>query len=150
MKNLTKIFALILVISTLFLLASCGAGDAEETVKSGDDSTAPDTITLPVTDAPETDPPAKTIFTVNVKDGEGNAVKGVMVQVCTDTMCYSATSDDNGVAVFTEDQFASVDSGYTFAVAYAPDGYTHENMGDNKLYLEAGSTVLDIVLEKAE
>lgn len=149
MKNVTKIFALVLAASMLFILASCAAADT-----SGEQTVPPDTeiatIAPPVTNAPETDAPAKTVFTVNVKDSEGNAMKDIMVQVCTDTMCYNAFSDANGVAVFSEDQFAAIGSGYTFVVAVLPEGYTYEYVGDNKLYLEAGATELEVVLTKAE
>ncbi|MBR6676986.1 MAG: hypothetical protein IKL24_06625 [Clostridia bacterium] len=152
MKSLTKIFALILAVSTLFLLASCGAGNGDDTTK-GDDSTVPsfDSITLPTTDAPETDPAPAVTFTLTVKDDQGNCVSGIKAMICKpDQSCFPSmdATDENGVTYFYDNQFTEVTEGYTFSLLYCPEGYEYEYVGDTKLYLDPGATELEIILKK--
>lgn len=80
-------------------------------------------------------------FEVTVIDGDGNPVKGVMVQLCKDT-CVPAMTDENGVAIFSEE----ITDGYKLSVMSCPEGY--EYTGDAEIYLEDGDTEYTIEITK--
>ena len=80
----------------------------------------------------------KVYYTVNVVDELGNAVKGVNLQICTDTFCLPPMeTDENGTAVYEFDktmdfkiQFNSVPEGYELPTEKFsfPDGSTEATL----------------------
>ena len=81
------------------------------------------------------------LYTVTVTDQFGDPVVGAIVQLCTDTMCYDTTTDENGVGTkeltpnIKYDIKVHAPEGYT-----APEGYFAE--------LAAGSTEIEIEITK--
>lgn len=133
-----KYFICILAFCMLFCLCACGDN---ETVT--DTSSQSEEVSSAVSDenSEEESVSENTGFTVKVVDGDGNAVSGVMVQLCKDS-CIPAKTDDNGCAVFSVE---ITEEGYKVSVMSCPDGYTY-NGGD--VYLEAGSTDCTLEIEK--
>jgi len=82
-------------------------------------------------------------FEVIVTDADGNAVEGVMVQLCKDS-CVPKVTDENGVAVFN----VEVTDGYKLSVMSCPEGY--EYVGDAEIYLEDGDTEYTLEIQAKE
>lgn len=78
------------------------------------------------------------IFSVMIVDQNGDAVEGVMIQLCKDT-CIPAKSNTEGFANFP----VEITDGYKLAVLSCPSGY--EYTGDAEVYLSAG--IKDFTLE---
>jgi hypothetical protein len=83
------------------------------------------------------------VYRVIVSDTDGNMVKGVAVQFCSDTTCTMGKTDENGVAVFEMEEGPA----YTIHVLKVPEGYV-KNTGEFK----TTDTYCDICipLDKAE
>lgn len=124
MKNLKKALAVLLALGMLFCFCACGGNDDGKTT----------TTTTTENQQTENENPVENKgFKVTVVDEEGNAVSGVMVQLCKDA-CVPAKTDDNGVATFT----IEVTDGYKLSVMSCPEGY--EYTGEAEVYLEDGAT----------
>jgi hypothetical protein len=80
-------------------------------------------------------------FKVTVVDGDGNAVPGVIVQICKDS-CVPARTDDNGVASFN----IAIEDGHKLSVMSCPEGY--EYTGEAEVYLEEGATEYTLEISK--
>lgn len=130
-----KLLAIILTFGLIFCLCACGADSngptANEPVNS---QTQSETDTSSKEDAVSK-------FEVTVKDTDGNAVKGVMVQLCKDT-CVPALTDENGVATFNTE----ITDEHKLSVMSCPDGY--EYTGEAEIYLEDGDTEYTIEISK--
>ena len=70
-------------------------------------------------DAPNTAPNGEGVFRVIVSDSDGDLVKGVTIQFCSDTTCTMGKTDENGVAVFKMEEGQI----YTVHVLKVPEGY---------------------------
>lgn len=126
MKNLKKALAVLLALGMLFCFCACGGND--------DGKTTTTTTTTTENQQTENENPVENKgFKVTVVDEGGNAVSGVMVQLCKDA-CVPAKTDDNGVATFT----IEVTDGYKLSVMSCPEGY--EYTGEAEIYLENGAT----------
>ena len=118
----------------LFCLCACGGDSNGPTDNEPIDNQNNNTQTSSKEDATPK-------FEVTVIDGDGNPVKGVMVQLCKDT-CVPAMTDENGVAIFSEE----ITDGYKLSVMSCPEGY--EYTGDAEIYLEDGDTEYTIEITK--
>ena len=118
----------------LFCLCACGGDSNGHTGNEPIDNQNNNTQTSSKEDATPK-------FEVTVIDGDGNPVKGVMVQLCKDT-CVPAMTDENGVAIFSEE----ITDGYKLSVMSCPEGY--EYTGDAEIYLEDGDTEYTIEITK--
>ena len=76
-------------------------------------------------DTPHTAPNAEGVFRVVVSDTDGNLVKGVSVQFCSDSTCMMNKTDENGVAVFEMEEGQV----YTVHILKVPEGY-EKNTGE--------------------
>lgn len=124
MKNFKKVLAVVLALTMLLCFCACG-GNADD-----------NTTTTSTTESQSTEnenPVENKGFKVTVVDEGGNAVSGVMVQLCKDA-CVPAKTDDNGVATFS----IEVTDGYKLSVMSCPEGY--EYIGEAEIYLEDGAT----------
>lgn len=125
MKNLKKVLAVLLALGMLFCFCACGGNEDDKTTT---------TTTTTENQQTENDTAVENKgFTVTVVDEGGNAVPGVMVQLCKDA-CVPAKTDDNGKATFT----IEVTDGYKLSVMSCPEGY--EYTGEAEVYLEDGAT----------
>ncbi len=130
-----KLLAIILALGLILSLCACGT-----------DSNGP-TANEPVNSQTQTDTETsskeETVskFEVTVTDTDGNAVKGVMVQLCKDT-CVPAMTDENGIATFT----AEITDEHKLSVMSCPDGY--EYTGEAEIYLEDGDTEYTLEISK--
>jgi len=80
-------------------------------------------------------------FNVYVKS-EGEGVAGVSVQLCDDSVCMTAETDENGVAVFD-----TKPGEYTAHIMSVPEGYTND---PGREYTGGpGATSIQIILSKA-
>ncbi len=134
MKNLKKVLAVLLALGMLLCFCACGNNDDGET-------TTTTTTTTAENDQTENDTAVENKgLKVTVVDEGGNAVSGVMVQICKEA-CVPARTDDNGVATFS----IEITDGYKLSVMSCPEGY--EYTGDAEIYLEDGTTEYTLVLK---
>lgn len=126
MKNLKKVLAVLLALGMLFCFCACGGNDDDKT-------TTTTTTTTENNQTEDNNTVENKGFKVTVVDEDGNAVSGVMVQLCKDA-CVPAKTDDNGVATFN----IEVTDGYKLSVMSCPAGY--EYTGEAEIYLEDGAT----------
>lgn len=129
-----KLLALFLAVAMLLCLCACGGDSNGPTGNEPVDNQNNNTQTSSKEEATPK-------FEVTVIDGDGNAVKGVMVQLCKDT-CVPAMTDENGVATFS----VEITDGYKLSVMTCPEGY--EYTGDAEIYLEDGDTEYTIEITK--
>jgi len=132
MKNFKKVLALLLALSMVFCFCACG-GNTDDTTTNTTESTTNENPTESTTEE-------KAAFTVKVVDEGGNAVSGVMLQVCKDA-CVPARTDDKGIATFN----LEITDGYKLSVMTCPAGY--EYTGDAEIYLESGITEFTLTLK---
>ena len=125
MKNLKKVLAVLLALGMLFCFCACSGND--------DGKTTTTTTTTESQPTENENPVESKGFTVAVVDENGNAVSGVMVQLCKDA-CVPAKTDDSGKATFS----IEVTDGYKLSVMSCPEGY--EYTGEAEVYLEDGTT----------
>lgn len=127
-KLLTLILALLMILS----LCACGS-----------DSTDNDPVDNPTTDSSQTSSKEETTpkFEVTVTDADGNAVSGVMVQLCK-TSCVPAMTNADGIATFN----LEITDGYKLSVMSCPEGY--EYIGEAEIYIEEGSTEYSLEITK--
>ncbi len=129
-----KIIALVLAVCMLLCFCACG------TDKNGPTKNEPvnnQTNNTQTSSKEDTTPK----FEVTVTDEEGNAVKGVMVQLCKDT-CVPAVTDENGIATFN----AEITDEHKLSVMSCPEGY--EYTGEAEIYLEDGDTSYKLEITK--
>lgn len=132
MKNLKKVLVLLLALSMMFCFGACGGNNDDDSTTTTESTTNEN----PTESTTET----KAGFTVKVVDEGGNAVSGVMVQVCKDA-CVPARTDDKGVATFN----LQITDGYKLSVLSCPEGY--EYTGDAEIYLESGITEYTLTIK---
>ena len=91
-------------------------------------------------DKPEAKENGMQCYRVLVYDKDGNPVKGVAIQFCSDEMCNMGKTDAEGIARFDVDEGIE----YTVHVFKVPEGYardtgeyvTQKNYSDVTLFLE--------------
>ena len=141
MNNLKKILSVLLVLSlavaTLFAITSCG-GDKDPctTHVDADGDKKCDNCEA---DMPAEDPDdGKATYTVTVKDDEGNAVVGAVVEIYLDGIVRrgETETDAGGVATFKLDE-----GNYSAAVVDVPAGYDFE---EEKVALTGGAVTLEV------
>ncbi len=138
-----KLLCAALVLVMAFCLFACGGDDTA--TSSTPESSAPASsspVSEPESQASsqeESSQAEEVLFKVTVVDGDGNALKGVMIQLCKDT-CIPKITDDNGVASFN----AEITDGYKLSVLSCPEGY--EYTGEAEIYLDSGITEYTIEL----
>lgn len=133
-----KLFAFVLTLCMIFSLCACGS-QQDSNGPSGNEPIGNESSSAQVSSKEETAPK----FEVTVTDAEGNAVKGVMVQLCKDS-CVPAATDENGVAVFNFE----ITDGYKLSVMSCPEGY--EYTGEAEIYLEEGATEYTLEIQAKE
>ena len=152
-----RIFALLLALCLCATLALCVVscdkdnGGEETTAATEAATTEAPTTEEATTEAPTTEEATTEEITeadigykVRVVDTDGNAIKGVWVQVCKGEMCSSPKETDaDGYVKFPE----VTDEGRQAKIGYEVEGYVVDT---TKYYdFEAGSFEMTIVLEKA-
>lgn len=123
--NMKRLLTLLLALTMVFALCACGGNDtADDDVQA--DAPAQDAPVQEETEAPieeETEAPTEAAgitYTVTVVDEGGNAVSGVMIQICQGEMCLMpSTTDDSGVATLV----APEEGAWEAKVLTMPEGY---------------------------
>ncbi len=128
-----KLLTFVLAVCMIMALCACGAD------KNGPTGTEPQNKPNNTQTSSKEDTAPK--FEVTVNDEEGNAVKGVMVQLCKDT-CVPAITNENGVATFS----VEITDEHKLSVMSCPDGY--EYTGEAEIYLEDGDTSYTLEITK--
>ena len=128
MKTMFKILALVLALVMLTgCLAACGDDSSKPT--EPETTTTPSNPTDPTNPDP-TDPPAdpKKEYKITVVDSEGNAVAGVLVQICKEgSTCFTPSrTNDDGVATWSLDEAAD----YYGTVSSLEEGMPKEYFGE--------------------
>ena len=141
MNNIKSILALLLTASMLLLLCACGNSSDNEKA----DETKPDT-TVADTTVEDTEPEAEAILTVKVVDADGNAVEGVMVQLCNESNCFTAFTDAEGNGEFLETVVPEINTNCYLSLPYLPEGY--EYTGEEKTYLNNGDSEFTFTVSK--
>mgnify|MGYP002514671039 CR=1 FL=1 len=117
MKKLLCFMTVILAMCMTVSLSACGGGE-------------------PTPTEPEGEKP----YIIKVVDDAGNAIPGVMVQLCSDS-CYPGKTDSDGMAEFK----LSADT-YKASVLALPAGFDYMDE-TREFYFEEGSRELTIVLK---
>ena len=73
------------------------------------------------------------------QDQDGNPVAGCMINFCTDTACYTAVSDENGLAVY-EGESAE----YHLQVLKVPEGYTYDTNREFSAGRNGGNVTMEV------
>lgn len=131
-----KFGVLLWVLCLIFVLCACGAG--------GGKTTTPPVTTVPTTTAqPTTAPSTDVTYTVYVKDADGNAMAGVLIQFCDDAnVCkLPVATDAEGKVTVTY-----APANYHVSVTVVPEGFTADADG---YYFASGETEMTVTLEKA-
>lgn len=124
------------VLSLVLVLCACGA--------DGGKTTTPPVTTVPTTTAqPTTAPSTDVTYTVYVKDADGNAMAGVLIQFCDDAnVCkLPVATDAEGKVTVTY-----APANYHVSVTVVPEGFTADADG---YYFASGETEMTVTLEKA-
>lgn len=147
MKSLKTVLALLLAMTMVFCMFACG-NDSDGTTEPDTSSTTQQTEpqgTEPDKNGNDDPDPVDYVYTVTVKDTEGNPMPNVFVQICAGDSCVPKSTDANGVAGYETEitgdgelgaKIINVPAGYV-----AVDGITEINMET------AGNDVV-FVLEK--
>lgn len=80
-------------------------------------------------------------FLVTVIDADGNAVEGVILQICNDSR-VTARTNSSGIATFP----LIAKSGYRLSIISCPDGY--EYTGDPYIPIKQGTNELTLIISK--
>ena len=100
------------------------------------DSTVPGTEALPEEAAAAV---TEAEYTVRYVDQDGNAVAGVLLQVCNDETCQVFASDENGVCAFTLEPYA-----WELHTLRIPAGYTGDTTTITVAPVEGGELVFTL------
>ena len=128
-----------LMMAMLMMLGLCACGGeeapkAEPTVAATEEPTVPAQAEVPAEDG-------KVTYTIHVENENGNALAGVMVQICKDA-CLPGMTDAEGNATFTVDE-----DDYKASFLMLPAGYTYPTE-QTEFYFD-GATEITLTL-KAE
>ena len=135
-----KLIALILCLVLAMSLVACGGE------KKDDEKTPETTVALVPTESEETtptQPAAGAVYKVTVVDEGGNPFAGIVVQLCNDTGCNPALTDENGTATYN---MAEARDDYHANVTVLPEGYEYAS-GETEYYFDDGSMELTITLK---
>lgn len=137
--TLACLMALVLCLSCVF--CACTEGDPTDTDADTNANSVADTSDETGSQT-ETEDDGKTEYKVTVTDEDGNALAGVMVQLCLES-CVPAMTDENGVATYNLPE-----ADYKAAIISLPEGYEYTT--DETEFYFNGEYSLVIVLAKAE
>ena len=138
MKNMIRIFAMVLVLCLSF----CFFGCTQPAVENGGESSVPTTEATEASTEVSQPQDDKVTYTVRVVDESGNPVTGGRIQFCLDS-CMPCMLDAQGVATMKLDP-----ANYKVSFTMLPTGYALA--GDKtEFYFEAGSYEMTIVLKAA-
>lgn len=137
MKHFKQVLAALLALCMVFCFCACGGNEDGNTTTT---STTESNQTEDNQTENDTAVENQAAFTVKVVDEAGNAVSGVMVQVCKES-CVPAVTDAEGVATFN----VEITDGYKLQVARCPEGYEYD--GEADIYLEDGATDYTITVK---
>ncbi len=145
MKKIILILAALALIS-LLCMSACDSGNTPAETTGPSDTTAAETTAAPeiTTPSPETTAPApaKITYKVTVVDQNGDAVKGVEVQMCDDAGCkLPAPTAEDGTVTFTY-----AESNYHITLVTIPEGYTADTAAQYDF--PEGSTELTVTITK--
>ena len=132
----------ILAVCLVLCMCACNTETEESTANTSSAPEAESSTVIAESSVEEAESSAAentATFLVKTVDADGNAVAGVMVQICKDT-CIPAKTDDSGVATFN----IEITEGYKLSVLSCPEGY--EYTGEAEVYLESGATEITVEL----
>lgn len=132
-----RLICMMLALMLALALCACGAEKAPETTVPSEEAT----VTPTVAEETQAVEDGKVTYTIHVQDEAGNALSGVMVQICKDA-CLPGMTDAEGNAVFTVDE-----DEYKVSFLALPAGYTYTTE-ETEFYFD-GATEITLVL-KAE
>lgn len=132
-----RLICMLLALMLALALCACGAEEAPEATVP----TVEETVASTVAEETQTVEDGKETYTIHVQDETGNALSGVMVQICKDA-CLPGMTDAEGNAVFTVDK-----DDYKVSFLTLPAGYTYTTE-ETEFYFD-GATEITLVL-KAE
>ncbi len=136
MKNLMKLFSVIMVMCMVFSLCACVDGN-----EPADDDKTETTVNKETEKETEAETEKAAAFKVKVVDANGEAVVGVVLQICKDS-CIPARTGDDGVATFN----IEITEGHKLSVMSCPTGYEYN--GEAEVYLESGITEYTLEVTK--
>ena len=126
-QTMTKknILALILALTMILCLCACGNDNGTtEPTTSSTQQTAPKETEPQVTEPTGGDvaDPVEYVYTVTVKDTDGNPIPNVWVQICAGESCVPKCTDANGVAGY--DSEITGNGELAAKIITLPEGYT--------------------------
>ena len=124
---------MVTILLTMFMtlsLAACGVGgDSTTQSSSGQSGTV------------QSDNKAETLYTVTVKDQDGNGVSGCVVNFCNAASCSPVTADEKGVYSYIGEAYA-----YHVQVVKVPDGYRYDTSKEYTADKDGGN--IDVTVTK--
>ena len=112
-KYIGLVLSLVLVLSVMIM--GCGKKDGTEEVKEWGG-----------------------VFTAHCVNASGEPVAEAVIELCTDTTCYTCTSDENGTCNFVVEEGT-----YTLHILSAPQGVSFD--AQKEYVPEAGASEMDVV-----
>lgn len=136
-----KLILLILALCLVMSLFACGKNQDEPNATT--EAPVPTTTEAPIPTTTVKPDDGKVIYTVTVKDENGNPIVGAVVQLCKDVNCNPNVTGADGVATYS-----LAEDTYKVSFVVMPSGYTHS--GDaTDYYFPEGSRDLTITLKAA-
>ena len=133
-----RLICMMLALVLALALCACGAEKAPETTTAPSEEA---TVAPAVAEETQAVEDGKVTYTIHVQDDAGNALAGVMVQICKEA-CLPGMTDAEGNAVFTV-----VEDDYKVSFLTLPAGYTYTTE-ETEFYFD-GATEITLIL-KAE
>jgi hypothetical protein len=139
MKNIKKIFALMMVVCLIISLCACGEDEGNSATEAPTQA-ATEKATEAPTEAPTEVPSTKVEYKVTVVDEDGAPIANARVQICKDA-CLPGKTGDDGVAVFNVDEA----EGYKISFMMLPQGYEYTS-DETEFYFAEGEKEITITL----
>ena len=138
MKNLKKVFTLLLMMSFMCALCACKDNGATN-IPDGSSETQTENKNESETETIVDD--GKIVYTIKLVDASGNPIANTLVQLCDDGACYAPVmTNAEGVA-----EFRMAEGTYKAAVSSKVAGY--KDVTGQYFEFESDSTEVTITLE---
>lgn len=138
--KITRILTLILCLILAMSLVACGGDGKKDTAPETTEATQPQQTEQTEPSEEQND---AVIYKITVVDESGAPFAGIVVQLCNDTGCNPAVTDENGTATY---YMAEYRDDYHANVTVLPEGYDYAS-GEVEHYFEDGATELTITLK---
>ena len=140
MKNLKRVFALLLMMTFMCCLCACKDNGTTDTPGNSSET---ETESQSTSEKDTTVEDGKITYTVKLVDESGNPIANTYVQLCDDNSCYIPVSTNaEGIA-----EFRMNEGSYKAAVSVMPEGY--QDVTGQYFEFDGDATEVTITLKAA-